>query len=111
MGAWLLLPPVLFSIVFIIAWIEYKGMAIFQSGELWPSAPGKLKSYACGEDYKNHRVRPEYRQFFPFAFFFTIMHVVALMVATVPSGSTSVLPLAITYLVGAAIGLFILFRS
>ncbi len=35
---------------------------------------------------KVNRIPPEYRQFFPFAFFFTIMHVVALVVTTVPAG-------------------------
>ena len=35
-------------------------------------------------------VQPDYGQFFPFAFFFTILHVVALMVATVPAGTCGI---------------------
>ena len=40
--------------------------------------------YACGEDLPDHMIQPDYGQFFPFAFFFTILHVVALMATTVP---------------------------
>ena len=39
------------------------------------------------------------------------MHVVALIVATVPKGSTPATLLAIIYLAAAAIGLIILFRG
>ena len=42
------------------------------------------KAYACGEDISEHRVQVDYGQFFPFAFFFTILHVLALIVATMP---------------------------
>ena len=73
--------------------------------------PGKFKAYACGEDVKDHRATPEYAQFFPFAFFFTIMHVIALIVATAPSGSVRISALAVLYLLAAVMGLFILFRS
>jgi len=72
---------------------------------------GKLKPYACGEDVGGRQAAPEYTQFFPFAFFFTIMHVIALIVATVPGGDTSISALSVLYLLGAAMGLFILFRS
>lgn len=72
-----------------------------------PSA-GKNESYASGEDVKLHRVQPDYRQFFPFAFFFTIMHVVVLIVATVPS---TVSILAFVYIFVAILALLILFRK
>jgi NADH-quinone oxidoreductase subunit A len=72
-------------------------------------AKGKGQPYACGHDM-NHRVRPDYSQFFHFAFFFTIMHVVVLMVATVPGGSTKAAVMAAFFLVASAIGLFISFR-
>ncbi len=73
-------------------------------------AKGKGEAYACGEDVKNHRVRPEYTGFFSFAFFFTIMHVVALVVATMPTGQTGVIPLALAYVAVGAVGLFVLYR-
>jgi NADH-quinone oxidoreductase subunit A len=55
-------------------------------------------------------VQPDYTQFFPFAFFFTMIHVVAMMVATVPTGSWAAIVIAALYLIGTAIGLLILFR-
>lgn len=110
MEPWLLLPPIAFLLVLLIAWIQYKGMALFSGGEKWQPGDGQLKSYACGEDVKDHRVQPDYQQFFSFAFFFTIMHVVALVVATVPPASPSGALLAALYLLASATGLFILFR-
>jgi hypothetical protein len=71
---------------------------------------GQGKAYACGEDLPSHRMQPDYAQFFPFAFFFTIMHVVALIVGTVPSGDVKSFGIAIVYLLAAFCGLFILFR-
>lgn len=75
-----------------------------------PAGSGKAKAYACGEDVPEHRVAPDYQQFFPFAFFFTIMHVLALVVVTVPSGSAGATALAVGYAASLAIGLFVLFR-
>lgn len=72
---------------------------------------GKTKAYACGEDVKDHRAQPDYSQFFPFAMFFTIMHVIALIVATVPVGNPGVSCLAVLYLVASGVGLFILYRG
>jgi NADH-quinone oxidoreductase subunit A len=110
MSTWLLLPPVAFVVVLILAAVQYFCMGALQGVEQWPADPGKKKSYACGEDVPNHRIQPDYRQFFPFAFFFTIMHVVALMVATVPADMPAAQIAGICYLLGAAVGLFILFR-
>jgi NADH:ubiquinone oxidoreductase subunit 3 (subunit A) len=49
-------------------------------------AGGKLTTYACGEDIPGVKVQFGYRLFFFIALFFTIMHVAALMIATVPGG-------------------------
>ena len=43
-------------------------------------------------------------------YFFTILHVVALMVTTVPVGTIHSACIAVLYLVGAVTGLIILFR-
>jgi uncharacterized membrane protein HdeD (DUF308 family) len=53
---------------------------------------------------------PEYGQFFSFAFFFSIMHVVALVVATMPTGLPGAYLIAALYVVGALIGLVALLR-
>lgn len=67
-------------------------------------------SYACGEDVPTHLIQPDYAQFFPFAFFFTILHVIALMAATVPVETPGSFTIAVIYILGAVTGLFILFK-
>lgn len=57
---------------------------------------GKLTSYACGEDMPGTKIQFGYRLFFFVALFFTIMHVAALVIATVPSGK--IVLFAILYL-------------
>jgi NADH-quinone oxidoreductase subunit A len=62
---------------------------------------GKLTSYACGEDMPGVKFQFGYRLFFFVALFFTIMHVAALVIATVPSGGIvlfAVLYLAVIFL-------------
>jgi len=68
------------------------------------------KAYACGEDMPTSMIQPDYSVFFPFAFLFTILHVVALIVATVPVETAGSLAMAFIYVVGAITALFILFR-
>ena len=67
--------------------------------------------YACGEDFKDHMIQPDYSQFFPFAFFFTILHVVVLVIATVPKENMETFAIALVYILGAAVGLFSLLRK
>jgi NADH-quinone oxidoreductase subunit A len=62
------------------------------------------------ETIQSHRVQVDYGQFFPFAFFFTILHVVTLVVATSPARTLESLAIALIYVLGAVLGLFILFR-
>ena len=68
------------------------------------------KAYACGEDVPTSLIQPDYSAFFPFAFLFTILHVVALVVATVPLETAGSFTMAIIYVAGAITALFILFR-
>jgi NADH-quinone oxidoreductase subunit A len=67
----------------------------------------KLESYACGQRRVMHTVSPDYSQFFPYAFFFTIMHVLTLVVATAPPGG---LTLPLLYIAGGLLALIIIFR-
>jgi len=69
------------------------------------------KAYSCGEEFSGHLIQPDYSQFFPFAFFFTILHVVALVIATVPMETIETFDMAVLYIAGAIIGLFILLRK
>jgi NADH-quinone oxidoreductase subunit A len=108
----LVLPPIAFVVMLVIVWLHEVGYRIFApkpaSDEAQPK--GKLLPYACGEDVRDHRAQPDYGQFFPFAFFFAIMHVVALVVTTLPKGSPSASMLGAGFIVSAAVGVFVLFR-
>ena len=109
MQSLLLSPPVAFVIV--LAAIGLFSLALSRLSFKRKDRPGDIgKSYACGEDVATHLMQPDYSQFFPFAFFFTVLHVVTLMVATVPVETMESLWIALIYLAGAAVGLFILFR-
>lgn len=106
-----LLPPVAFVIVLASVWLQSRGMDVFS---LKPKdgahVAGKRKPYASGEDVQDHRAQPDYSQFFHFAFFFTLLHVVALVVATVPRGVPAAAALAAAFVVSAGVGLLVLFR-
>ncbi len=102
----LLMPPVAFIILFGFSYIISKLFGAFAAKG--KESEGKYKAYACGEDVKSHKARPEYNEFFPFAFFFTIIHVVVLILGTVPKGQM-LLPLL--YLFITAVAVFILFRK
>ena len=95
----LLSPPVAFILILAVVVLIYllgKRMApkLTRTG-------GKLTSYACGEDIPGTKVQFGYRLFFFVALFFTIMHVAALVIATVPAGKIAlfaVLYLAVVFL-------------
>jgi NADH-quinone oxidoreductase subunit A len=92
-------PPVAFFLILIAAILLYllgKRMAPKPN-----NTGGKLTSYACGEDMPGTKVQFGYRLFFFVALFFTIMHVAALVIATVPAGKIAlfaVLYLAVVFL-------------
>ena len=69
------------------------------------------KPYACGEDVAGQAIQPDYRQFFPFVFFFTIMHVVAIFIATIPAMTAGSLLIDEIYILSAVIALFIIYRK
>jgi NADH:ubiquinone oxidoreductase subunit 3 (subunit A) len=110
-SSWVLTTPVIFLAVLAFMLLVLRLLGIMSLSVVTSRGSGKGKAYACGEDSKQNRVQPDYSQFFPFAFFFTIMHVLALVVATVPPGSVSATGIAIGYGVSLVIGLFVLFRK
>lgn len=101
----LLSPPVTFLIFLGLSYL----LSIFSKrlAAKGVDSPRKTNSYACGEDMPENQGQPEYSQFFHFAFFFTIMHVVVLIVATDPSGFS---PMSALYLIITVLALFMLFR-
>jgi len=58
----------------------------------------KLAQYACGEDFPARKFQVGYQLFFYAALFFTMMHVAALVIATLPGGSMTYSLLGILYL-------------
>lgn len=106
----LLLPPIAFVIVFAVFNILSYTLSRLSFKSKSEAGDDSRKAYACGEDVKEHRVQVDYRQFFTFAFFFTILHVLALIVATVPIETKDSFFIALLYIFGAIVGLLILFR-
>jgi NADH:ubiquinone oxidoreductase subunit 3 (subunit A) len=103
-----LVPPIAFIVVLLAA----LGLHFLMGRLSYKPAPGNeanRKPYACGEN-GHTLVRPDYGQVFPFAFYFTILHVVALVATTVPDGSPSTLTMALIYVFSAVVGLFVLYR-
>jgi len=75
-------PPIVFLIFFVIFLACSRGASRYShTGVL---EEGKFDPYGCGQRGVQDYVNPDYSQFFPFAFFFTIMHVLVLVVATAP---------------------------
>ncbi len=104
----LLIPPIAFFVILLVA----LGLLRLMGRLSYKPAPGNEanpKPYACGED-GTPMVRPDYGQVYPFAFYFTILHVVALVATTVPNSTVSTLTMALIYVIGALVGLFVLYR-
>jgi NADH-quinone oxidoreductase subunit A len=105
----LLTPPVVFiavlAVTILLAYILSK-LAVKPKN----IPAGLTKEYSCGEELPTHMIQPDYTQFFPFAFYFTILHVVALMIATVPMATMQTFLVAVVYILGAIIGLFVLYK-
>jgi NADH-quinone oxidoreductase subunit A len=106
----LLSPPIAFILILIAALgIGYLLTKLALKPKKVPE--GLTKEYACGEDLPSAMIQPDYSQFYPFAFYFTILHVAALMIATVPMATIETSLIAVVYILGAIIGLFVLYKG
>ncbi len=103
MSQFILSPPIAFVILLVFIYLLYKGVSTL--GPPTKVEGKKLASYFCGEDVPGGKVQPAYH-FFLFAFFFLILDVSALVIATVPSGSAAWL--GVLYLVTVLITVIIL---
>ena len=105
MKAYILTPPVVFFIYLLLS----AGISVFSKRLAARGTESKHKEnpYACGEDAAENQGQPDYSEFFKFAFFFTIMHVIALVVATIPGGMTA---MAAVYIGVTVLALFMLLR-
>jgi hypothetical protein len=105
----LLSPPIVFILIMVAVLVcAYALSKLALKPKKIPA--GLTKEYSCGEDIKTHMIQPDYTQFFPFAFYFTILHVVALMIATIPAAETPTFLIATVYILGAIVGLFVLYK-
>ena len=110
MSHFLLTPPIAFVIAFLVVLGLLSAMSrlTFRGKR---RTGGVTEPYACGEDIPTHMIQPNYGQFLPFAFFFTMLHVVALTIATVPVEAWVTLAFAGLYILGAVMGLSVLYRK
>ena len=97
-----LLPPVALAIMLGIGYVFY----LFGGKLAFKGKPseGKLKAYACGEDIPGMKLKQGYG-FFHIAFFFTMLHVGALVIATMPildGELESAFSMGLIYLMGMA---------
>ena len=101
--------PVAFMIVLAVAWLLSRLFSVFafRAGK---KTSGAGKAYACGEDNYDNAAQPDYSTFFAFAFFFTLAHVATLVMTTVPAAQLGVAAIILTYILGAAAGLYVLLR-
>lgn len=101
----LLAPPVTFAIYLLLSMgVSALSRRLAARGV---DSQGKEQAYACGENMPENQGQPEYSEFFKFAFFFTIVHVIALVVATDPHGLTMI---SAVYLGVTVLALFMLLR-
>ena len=107
--SFILMPPIAFLVVLAAVMGLYHVLPLLGDDKK-RQAEGTTKPYACGEESPSPMIQPDYSQFLPFAVFFTILHVVALTIATVPAGPGTGLMMPVLYLVSAIIGLTILYR-
>jgi len=103
----MLVPPLDFLLLLAVIAV-FALLARFLSPRGVAHTAGKGEPYACGQDVSTGRIQPSYSDFFPFAFFFTIMHVAALMIGTIPADAVW---LAVPFLAIAILAIIILFRK
>jgi hypothetical protein len=100
----LLFPPVAFCLFLLMGLLVlFSGSLLAIKGKI---SDGKKTQYACGEDIPAAKVQPDYAIFFPFALFFTIIHVTALIMATLPTGHIALM--GVLYMTGVASCLYTL---
>lgn len=102
----LLTPLAGFAFFTLVCWLLYR-----LGGAMAPRLnPGgaKLAQYACGEDFPARKLQVGYKLFFYAALFFTIMHVAALVAATIPGGNMAFALLGVLYLLMILLSIFAL---
>lgn len=104
---WLLSPPIVLLLMICFLLVLSRLLAVFAI-KVDDRTAGGGEPYACGESDYNAMAQPDYSQFFPFAFFFTIAHMATMVVASTPLETKSTLVIVLTYIFAVVVGLFIL---
>ena len=109
----LLSPPAAFAVILAVVVLLnlFLGFFAFRRPGGAKAHPDISKPYACGEDDQQPLIQPDYNQFFPFAFFFTILHIVALVVTTAIMDGPGSFVLICFYLAAVTAGFFIFFKG
>ncbi len=105
MGSLIFSPPIVLVLFFVLFAAFSQGISFFSHQGV--RGVNETDSYACGQKNIQHYVNPDFSQFFPYAFFFTIMHVLVLIVATAPYDAPL---LPIIYTLSGILSLVIIFR-
>ena len=82
-----LVPP--FAFILFLAIAAILGLGAMKFGPQAPSSDEAKTSYAGGEDIAGQKMFPGYKLFYPIALFFTILHVLALLLALLPTGAAA----------------------
>jgi len=104
----LLSPPAAMTLFLALVYgLYYLGGKLSAPGH---DAPGKHQPYACGEDIAPQGARLTYHAFFRLALMFGILHLAALVISTLPGGAVPH-RVAIIYLIGIGVSVFVLTRG
>lgn len=105
MNAIIVAPPIAFLIFAAVFFACLRGFSRYS--HISSRREDGLDPYACGQRGFRNYVNPDYSQFFPFAFVFTIMHVLVLVVATAPYDAP-VLP--VIFIAAVVLSLIMIFK-
>ena len=101
----LLSPPVV-----MLAYLAM-GFGIYLLARAWAARgedyPGKHQPYACGEDLRPAPIKLAYHSFFRLALMFSVLHLAALTVSTLP-GRGLFQPMGLVYLAGIGVSVLVL---
>ncbi len=75
-------PPILFGLMLFSLILFSKTLE--KLGAKGHAGEHTLESYACGQRSVENYVNPDYSQYFSFAFIFSVIHILILVVATSP---------------------------
>ncbi len=96
-----------------VAMLVYLGVGygLYRLGRSWAACgedhPGKHQPYACGEDLRPAPIKLAYHSFFRLALMFSVLHLAALTVSTLP-GRGLFQPMGLVYLAGIAVSVLVL---